>query len=75
MDNENDADDDAGDRADSADTGGGDPALTRVVYECPCYHTTNRGPTFVFAATVPVQEADLAKWVLAGVVLVMDIGI
>ena len=40
-------------------------------YECPVYVTTQRGPTFVFTASLKMEseEADPKKWVLAGVAL------
>lgn len=39
---------------------------------CPVYKTQMRGPTYVFDAFLRTK-APAAKWVLAGVVLVMDI--
>jgi len=41
------------------------------VYECPVYQTTMRGPTYVFLATLTSKEA-IAKWVLAGVAIIMQ---
>jgi dynein heavy chain len=41
------------------------------VYECPVYATRQRGTTFVFAATLRCKQ-PAAKWVLAGVALLMD---
>ena len=48
--------------------------ITVGVYECPCYVTTMRGPTFVFTANLKMEseEADPKKWVLAGVALLMN---
>jgi len=42
------------------------------IYQCPMYKTTMRGPTFVICATLKTK-APIAKWVLAGVALIMDI--
>lgn len=41
-------------------------------FNCPVYKTQQRGPTYVFTANLKTQ-APPAKWVLAGVVLIMDI--
>eukprot|EP00904_Undaria_pinnatifida_P003150 jgi/Undpi1/12836/HiC_scaffold_7.g02503.m1 len=41
-------------------------------FMCPVYKTQQRGPTYVFDAGLRTK-APTAKWVLAGVVLVMDI--
>jgi dynein heavy chain len=41
------------------------------VYNCPVYITTLRGPTYVFLSTLRTREPR-AKWVLAGVALVMQ---
>ena len=40
-------------------------------YECPVYVTTQRGPTFIYTASLKMEseEADPKKWVLAGVAL------
>lgn len=42
------------------------------IYHCPVYKTRQRGPTFVFAAQMKTKSKT-AKWVLAGVALIMDI--
>ena len=42
------------------------------VYDCPVYHTTFRGPTYVFLATLNTATDPVAKWVLAGVALIMQ---
>ena len=42
------------------------------VYDCPVYHTTFRGPTYVFLATLRTATDPVAKWVLAGVALIMQ---
>lgn len=47
-------------------------SLTLHVIRCPVYKTQQRGPTYVFDAGLRTK-APMAKWVLAGVVLVMDI--
>ncbi|KAG1696565.1 hypothetical protein DVH05_018258 [Phytophthora capsici] len=41
------------------------------VFDCPVYQTTLRGPTYVFLATLNTIHPK-AKWVLAGVALVMQ---
>lgn len=47
--------------------------VTVGVYECPCYVTSQRGPTFVFTAGLKMEseESDPKKWILAGVALLM----
>jgi dynein heavy chain len=52
--------------------GGDSAAHSALTYECPCYHTTARGPTYVFTATVRAENGDLSKWVLAGVAIIMQ---
>jgi len=47
-------------------------ADTNNVYPCPCYKTTQRGPTYVFSAQLKTKS-DKGRWVLAGVGLIMDI--
>jgi dynein heavy chain len=42
------------------------------LFQCPCYKTQSRGPTYVFSLQLRTK-ADPAKWVLAGVVAVMDV--
>lgn len=43
------------------------------IYDCPVYLTTSRGPTYVFCAGLQLEseEQPVAKWILAGVALVM----
>ncbi|RHY38496.1 hypothetical protein DYB30_002970, partial [Aphanomyces astaci] len=41
------------------------------VYECPVYMTSQRGPTFVFLATLSTKVAK-AKWIMAGVALLLQ---
>ncbi|CAK9104463.1 Dynein axonemal heavy chain 17 (Axonemal beta dynein heavy chain 17) (Axonemal dynein heavy chain-like protein 1) (Ciliary dynein heavy chain 17) (Ciliary dynein heavy chain-like protein 1) (Dynein axonemal light chain 2) [Durusdinium trenchii] len=52
-------------RADKAESGN--------LFHCPCYKTLQRGPTYVFSAQLKTK-APSAKWILAGVALIMDIG-
>ena len=49
-----------------------DKAEARDVYACPVYKTQQRGPTFVFTAGRRTK-AGPAKWVLAGVALILDV--
>jgi len=44
----------------------------RDIYSCPVYKTQSRGPTYVFAAGLKTK-ASPAKWVMAGVALLMDV--
>merc|ERR1712046_312201 len=46
-------------------------AETKNVYMCPPYKTTMRGPTWVFSAQLKTKAAA-ARWVLAGVAMIMD---
>ena len=41
------------------------------VYNCPCYSTSFRGPTYVFLATLDTKDAAL-KWIIAGVALLLS---
>lgn len=41
------------------------------VYNCPVYATLTRGPTYVFLGTLRTSEPP-AKWVVAGVALIMQ---
>jgi dynein heavy chain len=41
------------------------------IYNCPCYTTTFRGPTFVFVATLKTHERA-EKWISAGVALMFQ---
>ena len=43
------------------------------VYACPVYKTEQRGPTFVFMAQLRTK-APPARWTMAGVALIMDVG-
>ncbi|CAG9313552.1 unnamed protein product [Blepharisma stoltei] len=49
---------------------------TLGIYDCPCYVTSQRGPTYVFTAGLKMEseESDPKKWVLAGVALLMAEG-
>lgn len=42
-----------------------------ALYDCPVYFTRQRGPTYVFLATLRTQD-PAAKWTLAGTALIMD---
>ena len=46
----------------------------RDIYPCPVYKTQQRGPTFVFAAGLRTK-APPAKWTMAGVALLLDVGV
>lgn len=41
------------------------------IYQCPVYQTQQRGPTFVFQAPLRTKD-DADKWILGGVVIIMD---
>nr|XP_014340008.1 PREDICTED: dynein heavy chain 17, axonemal-like [Latimeria chalumnae] len=45
---------------------------TKNIYECPVYKTRFRGPTFVWTFNLKTKEKP-AKWVLAGVALLLQI--
>ena len=47
-------------------------AETNGIFHCPCYKTEQRGPTYVFQAQLKTKS-PAARWVLAGVSLIMDI--
>jgi len=42
-------------------------------YKCPVYKTTNRGNTYVFTAQLKTTKHPPAKWILAGVALILDV--
>jgi dynein heavy chain, axonemal len=44
----------------------------RNVYECPLYKTRQRGPTYVWTFNLKTKE-KAAKWVLAGVALLLQV--
>ncbi|KAG7214621.1 hypothetical protein INR49_010513 [Caranx melampygus] len=44
---------------------------TRNIYECPLYKTKIRGPTYVWTFSLKTRERP-AKWVLAGVALLLS---
>ena len=46
--------------------------LSQGIYLCPTYKTEFRGPTFVFCAQLKTKAIP-AKWVLAGVALILDV--
>jgi dynein heavy chain len=41
------------------------------MYNCPCYYTSFRGPTYVFLATLDTEE-PATKWINAGVALLLS---
>jgi dynein heavy chain, axonemal len=41
-------------------------------YQCPCYGTKQRGPTFIFVAQLKTKDPP-ARWIMAGVALLTDI--
>jgi dynein heavy chain len=43
-----------------------------AAYQCPCYKTEQRGPTYVFCAQLKTKSPP-ARWVLAGVGLILDV--
>ena len=49
-----------------------DKADALNMFYCPVYKTQQRGPTYVFTANLRTK-APAAKWILAGVCLVMDV--
>jgi dynein heavy chain len=49
-----------------------DKLETNGVYRCPVYKTPNRGPTYVFTASLRTKFPS-PKWVLAGCCLVMEV--
>jgi len=49
-----------------------DKAEGQGLYSCPTYKTEFRGPTYVFCAQLKTKSAA-ARWVLAGVCLIMDV--
>ena len=49
-----------------------DGQATKHIFRCPVYKTQERGPTYVFSAQLKTKS-PAAKWILAGVALVMDI--
>lgn len=42
------------------------------VFQCPVYKTEQRGPTYVFSAQLRTKSPP-ARWILAGVALLMDV--
>ena len=46
--------------------------VDNAVFNCPVYKTQQRGPTYVFSIQLRTK-LETAKWVLAGVVAVMDV--
>lgn len=46
--------------------------VSQGIYVCPTYKTEFRGPTYVFCAQLKTKFVS-AKWVLAGVAMIMDV--
>lgn len=49
-----------------------DKQETRNLYECPVYKTRQRGQTYIWTFNLKTREKP-AKWVLAGVALLLQI--
>lgn len=47
--------------------------VDKNVYMCPVYKTENRMTTFVFMAQMKTVKYPAAKWILAGVALILDV--
>ena len=45
----------------------------KSVYNCPVYKTIARGNTFVFKAQMKTTKYPPAKWIIAGVALILDV--
>lgn len=41
-------------------------------YQCPCYKTSQRGPTFIFVAQLKTKS-NPARWIMAGVAMLLDV--
>jgi dynein heavy chain len=48
-----------------------DKLETKNIYDCPVYKTEQRGPTYVFSAQLKTKSPS-ARWIMAGVALIMD---
>jgi dynein heavy chain, axonemal len=57
----------------SSGGGSGSATTNNQEYDCPVYATRDRGSTYVFSAKLRTKLPS-AKWVLAGVALILDIG-
>jgi dynein heavy chain, axonemal len=57
----------------SATSAGSSSTTNQQEYDCPVYATRDRGSTYVFSAKLRTKLPS-AKWVLAGVALILDIG-
>jgi dynein heavy chain len=51
-----------------------DKAETKGIYMCPVYKSEFRGPTYVFSAQLKTK-APPARWIMAGVAVILDVGI
>lgn len=49
-----------------------DKADDKGYFMCPCYKTERRGPTYVFTTQLKTKSPP-ARWILAGVALIMDV--
>lgn len=49
-----------------------DKVEEKNIYKCPVYKTEQRGPTYVFMAQLKTKS-PFARWVMAGVALIMDV--
>jgi dynein heavy chain len=47
--------------------------IDKNVYQCPVYKTENRMTTYVFHAQMKSTKYNPAKWILAGVALILDV--
>jgi len=43
------------------------------IYKCPVYKTEDRMKTYVFEAQMKTTKYPPAKWILAGVALILDV--
>lgn len=51
----------------------GDFREEKGIHYCPVYKTENRGGTYVFTAQLRTPRYPAAKWILAGVALILDV--
>ncbi|KAG2907508.1 Dynein heavy chain 17, axonemal [Phytophthora cactorum] len=60
------------DQSGGSGSGGGGKAGASNVFECPVYRTQQRGPTLIFMSPLR-SKVPPAKWVLAGVAMLMEV--
>ncbi|ETM55018.1 hypothetical protein L914_01719 [Phytophthora nicotianae] len=60
------------DQSSGPGSGGGGKAGASNVFECPVYRTQQRGPTLIFMSPLRTKVPP-AKWVLAGVAMLMEV--